>query len=203
MILLKFDIRKREYIMNINQITVSGFRNVKKCTLNFDELISLVSTNNYGKSNSLGGIDFGIDFIKASEIGKKNMMAWVKGIPLNKELASENYKINLELSTEIKLTTPSVTTKNPTGIILIPVEVPIFTFLPFGKTPPPEIIPTLTFVIGITEFLSLSLILLPITVLPSIISLICVKVVFIILFTSFSLSCIHPPFIKAYNYCKQ
>lgn len=90
--------------MNVNQVTVSGFRNVKKCTLNFDELISLVSTNNYGKSNALGGIDFGIDFIKASEIGKKNMMAWVKGIPLNKELASENYKINLELSTEINNT---------------------------------------------------------------------------------------------------
>lgn len=88
--------------MDINQIVVSGFRNVKKCALKFDELISLVSTNNYGKSNGLSAINFGIEFLNETENGKKRMMEWGKGIPLNRELASNNYKFELELSTEIK-----------------------------------------------------------------------------------------------------
>jgi len=94
-------IKEREYIMKINNITLSGFRNLKESSFKLEELIALIATNNYGKSNILTGIKFGIDFIKGDEKLKDTMMKWVKGIPLNKELATQNYKIEFEMSTDI------------------------------------------------------------------------------------------------------
>ena len=94
-------IKEREYIMKINSITLSGFRNLKESSFKLEELIALIATNNYGKSNILTGIKFGIDFIKGDEKLKDTMMKWVKGIPLNKELATQNYKIEFEMSTDI------------------------------------------------------------------------------------------------------
>ena len=95
-------IKEKGYIMKINKISLKGFRNVDMTILDLDELVALVSTNNYGKSNVLAGIKFGIDFINASEKGKEIMMKWIKGIPLNKQLDSENYQLEIELATEIK-----------------------------------------------------------------------------------------------------
>lgn len=94
-------IDEKEYIMKINKISLGGFRNVSKTILNMEDIIALISTNNYGKSNVLSGIKYGIDFIKASENEKSMMMRYVKGIPLNKELALENFQIEFEFSTEI------------------------------------------------------------------------------------------------------
>lgn len=95
-------IKEKEYMMKINNIVLSGFRNLKKSIFELDDLIALISTNNYGKSNALSGIKFGIDFISINEKGKDVMMKWMKGIPLNKELALENYQIEFEIVTDIE-----------------------------------------------------------------------------------------------------
>lgn len=87
--------------MKINKIVLSGFRNLKRNTFMLEDLIALISTNSYGKSNALTGIRFGIDFINAHEKIKDIMMRWKKGIPLNKQLALENYSIEFEMMTEI------------------------------------------------------------------------------------------------------
>ena len=89
-------------MMKINKIMLSGFRNLNKSIFKLDDLIALISTNNYGKSNVLSGIKFGIDFININERGKDIMMKWKKGIPLNKELALENYQIEFEILTDIE-----------------------------------------------------------------------------------------------------
>lgn len=89
-------------MMKINKIMLSGFRNLNKSIFKLDDLIALISTNNYGKSNVLSGIEFGIDFININEKGKDIMMKWKKGIPLNKELALENYQIEFEILTDIE-----------------------------------------------------------------------------------------------------
>ena len=89
-------------MLKINKIALSGFRNIAKSSFELNDLIALISTNSYGKSNVLSAIKFGIDFISSNQKVKENMMKWGKGIPLNKELASENYKIEFEMATNIE-----------------------------------------------------------------------------------------------------
>lgn len=88
--------------VDINKVTVGGFKNIKKVEIELGNILSLVSLNSYGKSNVLSAIDFGIDFIRYDEMVKKHMMSWTKGVPLNKQMASEDYFIQLEMSTVIE-----------------------------------------------------------------------------------------------------
>ncbi len=88
--------------MKLINISVGGFRNVDEQTLNLSSITSLVSLNSYGKSNLLRAIDFGIEFISASEPQKNDMMSWPKGIPLNKHIPSKNFIIEIEAQTIIK-----------------------------------------------------------------------------------------------------
>lgn len=86
--------------MKINRITVSGFKNVKKTRLELDSICALISTNNYGKSNLIEAIDFGFDFIHESRKGRKNMMSWIKGIPLCTVMQDEQYFFEVEFCDE-------------------------------------------------------------------------------------------------------
>lgn len=92
---------EEERHMNLCRVSVEGFRNVKSTEINLDKMVALVSLNSYGKSNVLKAIDFGIDFIKSNEDMKKKMMAWSKGIPLNKDTAWTDFGIELEMVTLI------------------------------------------------------------------------------------------------------
>lgn len=85
--------------MKINRIKVGGFKNINKFEIDFDSMIALVSQNSFGKSNILNALNFGIDFIKESQEFKRDMMSWVKGIPLNKNMVNQNFNIELEMST--------------------------------------------------------------------------------------------------------
>lgn len=87
--------------MKINKITVGGFRNIRNVELTFDNILALVSLNGYGKSNLLTAIDFGIDFIRNDQEIKESMMSWIKGVPLNKEIAAYDYNIEFEMTTTI------------------------------------------------------------------------------------------------------
>lgn len=62
--------------MNIKSITIGGFKNLNKSKLELESICAIISPNNYGKSNLLEGIDFGVDFIHASRNGRRNMMKW-------------------------------------------------------------------------------------------------------------------------------
>ena len=87
--------------MIINKIKLKGFRNIDTSIFELKDLIALISTNNYGKSNVLEGIRFGINFIKYNDLGKDYMMKWTRGIPLNRKQELENYKIEFEMETNI------------------------------------------------------------------------------------------------------
>lgn len=82
--------------MRIQSITVGGFKNLSKSRLELERICAIVSPNNYGKSNLLEGIDFGIDFIHASRKERKNMMSWVRGIPLCPALENAEYIFEVE-----------------------------------------------------------------------------------------------------------
>jgi predicted ATPase len=86
--------------VKINSITIGGFKNVKKTRLELDSICALISTNNYGKSNLMEAIDFGFDFIHESRKGRKNMMSWIKGIPLCTAMQDDEYYFEVEFYDE-------------------------------------------------------------------------------------------------------
>lgn len=86
--------------MKINSIMVGGFKNLITTRLELDGICAIISPNNYGKSNLLEAIDFGFDFIHESRKGRKNMMGWIRGIPLCSALQNSEYRFEIEFEDE-------------------------------------------------------------------------------------------------------
>ena len=87
--------------MKIQAVVIDGFKNLSNVKIRFDNITALVALNNFGKSNVLSAIDFGIAFIKAGLEEKQSMMANSNLIPLNKLMLGRNYKYEMDASTEI------------------------------------------------------------------------------------------------------
>lgn len=93
---------KEGYVdMKIQAVLIDGFKNLSNVRISFDNITALVALNNFGKSNVLSGIDFGLDFIKASIEDKKDMMSNSNLIPINCIMIGRNYKYEMEVSTDI------------------------------------------------------------------------------------------------------
>lgn len=86
--------------MKLKSVTVGGFKNLIKTKLSLASITAVISPNNYGKSNLLQAIDFGVDFISASEKDRKNMMGWIKGIPIIKSLANDDFMFEIEFESD-------------------------------------------------------------------------------------------------------
>ncbi len=86
--------------MKIQAVLIDGFKNLSDVKITFDNITALVALNNFGKSNVLSGIDFGLAFIKASIDDKKEMMANSNLIPINQSMQGRNYKFEVEVLTE-------------------------------------------------------------------------------------------------------
>jgi predicted ATPase len=86
--------------MKIQAVLIDGFKNLSNVKITFDNITALVALNNFGKSNVLSGIDFGLAFIKASIDDKMEMMANSNLIPINQRMQSRNYKFEVEVLTE-------------------------------------------------------------------------------------------------------
>jgi predicted ATPase len=87
--------------MKIQAVVVDGYKNLSNIKIKFDNITALVALNNFGKSNVLSAIDFGITFIKASTEEKLLMMANSNLIPMNRAMLGHNYKYEMEVSTEL------------------------------------------------------------------------------------------------------
>ena len=93
---------KEGYVdMKIQAVLIDGFKNLSNVKISFDNITALVALNNFGKSNVLSGIDFGIDFIKASIEDKKDMMSNSNLIPINCNMIGRNYRYEMEVSTDV------------------------------------------------------------------------------------------------------
>ena len=68
--------------MELKSITISGYRNVSNVKLKLDNITSMLSLNNFGKSNVLKGIDFGCRFIQKVPSEKSFMMLHSSNIPI-------------------------------------------------------------------------------------------------------------------------
>lgn len=87
--------------MKIQAVLIDGFKNLSNVKISFSNITALVALNNFGKSNVLSGIDFGLAFIKATIDEKKNMMSNSNLIPINRNMVRRNYKYQMELSASI------------------------------------------------------------------------------------------------------
>ena len=87
-------------VMKIQAVRIDGFKNLFDVKISFDNITALVALNNFGKSNVLSGIDFGLAFIKAPIDDKMEMMANSNLIPFNQNMQGRNYKFEVEVLTE-------------------------------------------------------------------------------------------------------
>lgn len=86
--------------MKLLSLTVGGFKNLSQTTIELGGITAFVSPNNYGKSNLLDAINFGIDFINESPKDRNSMMGYVPAIPLVPELSNEHYHFEVEFEDE-------------------------------------------------------------------------------------------------------
>ncbi|MCM1181944.1 MAG: ATP-binding protein [Roseburia sp.] len=87
--------------MRIQAVWIDGFKNLSDVRITFDNITALVALNNFGKSNVLAGIDFGLAFIKAAVSDKMEMMANSNLIPINRNMQGRDYGFEVETLTEV------------------------------------------------------------------------------------------------------
>lgn len=93
--------RKGCVTMKMQAVTVDGFKNLSNVKIIFDDITALVALNNFGKSNVLLGIDFGLSFVKATLEDKLDMVSNANLIPTNQKMLGRNYKFEVEVLTAL------------------------------------------------------------------------------------------------------
>lgn len=75
----------------LNRITIRGFRNIDKFSIDLKDITSLLAPNNYGKSNAMVAIAFGFQFIKNQPLFRSEMMGNESCISINREIAGKPF----------------------------------------------------------------------------------------------------------------
>lgn len=88
--------------MKIQRIALDGFKNLNKIDISFNKITALVAVNNFGKSNVLAGIEFGLDFMRAKEDERKRYMQAEDCIPINKASVDKDFRFEVEMTTTIE-----------------------------------------------------------------------------------------------------
>lgn len=84
--------------MKISKIKIDGFKNIDNVQIELNKnILGLLSTNSYGKSNFLNGIVFGFNFIRLPKEKKHMMMMDMSNIPLNKKKLYNDFKFEIEV----------------------------------------------------------------------------------------------------------
>lgn len=87
--------------MKIQAVLIDGFKNLSNVRIKLDAITALVALNNFGKSNVLDAIDFGLTFIKSTLEDKEEMMSNSNLIPINRYMFGRNYRFEMEVLTEL------------------------------------------------------------------------------------------------------
>lgn len=85
--------------MKIQRIALDGFKNLNNVNIVFSKITSLVALNNFGKSNVLAGIDFGINFMKCNEERRQVLMRAENVMPINKASLNKDFRYEIEMTT--------------------------------------------------------------------------------------------------------
>lgn len=87
--------------MKIQRISLDGFKNLNRVDISFNKITALVAVNNFGKSNVLAGIEFGMNFMRAKEDVRNGFMQSDEFIPINKASVDKDYRFEMEMTTTI------------------------------------------------------------------------------------------------------
>ena len=82
--------------MNLKRIRVNGYCNIKNTSINLNQLTSILSLNNYGKSNLFTSIVFGLSFIQQHPRIKQTMMNDNKSRPCLKDNIDDLFSFEIE-----------------------------------------------------------------------------------------------------------
>lgn len=85
--------------MMVESILVDGFKNLSQIKIAFDQITALVALNNFGKSNVLQGIEFGLGFMRAQIEDRQVIMANSNLVPMNRHMQGRNFRFEVEVST--------------------------------------------------------------------------------------------------------
>jgi len=88
--------------MELKNINFSGFANIESFEIELGKLNALVALNNYGKSNVLAAIEFGIDFIIQPLSVKNRMMAFRPVIPINSHIDKLPFSFEVVINTNFQ-----------------------------------------------------------------------------------------------------
>ena len=87
-------------MFRITEICLSGFRNVVNTKIRTDDIACLVSSNNYGKTNVIDGIMFGIQFFKTTQSDREAQMGLSLDTPALQTNPSKTFDFELTLKDE-------------------------------------------------------------------------------------------------------
>lgn len=87
--------------MKIQSIFIDGYKNLSNVRIKLDDITALVALNNFGKSNVLSAIEFGLEFIKASKQIKSIMTKDMRNIPNNKNFYAKNFSFEIQVKTKL------------------------------------------------------------------------------------------------------
>lgn len=83
-------------MVSLNSITIKGIANIDSVTLNLNKTTALLAANNYGKSNVLSAVFFGMEFIKQLPMVRQKMMGFEQCISVNKFIAGKPFVFEIE-----------------------------------------------------------------------------------------------------------
>ena len=83
-------------MISLSKITIKGFGNIDSVTLDLQQITALLAPNNYGKSNVLNAIGFGVGFIHQLPDYRQKMMGFEPGISVNKFIAGKPFSFEIE-----------------------------------------------------------------------------------------------------------
>lgn len=84
----------------IRNIRIGGITNIAQVSLPLMDLTALVAPNNYGKSNVLVAVDFGVRFLTATPVQRREMMSQRSLIPINTAMAGQAFEFEITGSTD-------------------------------------------------------------------------------------------------------
>ena len=83
-------------MVSLNKITIKGIANIDAVTLDLQQITALLAPNNYGKSNFLSAIIYGLEFIRQLPAERQRMMGWEQCISVNKFIAGKPFVFEIE-----------------------------------------------------------------------------------------------------------
>ena len=81
---------------SLNKIKIKGFGNIGEVNLNLQQITALLAPNNYGKSNVLEALLFGLSFIQQTPQIRQKMMGFEPYISVNKHIAGNPFVFEIE-----------------------------------------------------------------------------------------------------------